>query len=106
MRAATRGFWARPLLGYNLVRLVYLDEGGSDLKAPILSVAGVLVHGDVEWPQVERRIVALIEKYIPEPDRVRFIFHATDIFFHGSGYFDRRKPEWADQEKIPHTYSQ
>ena len=80
------------------MRLVYLDEGGSDFKAPVLAVAGILVHGDHEWPEVNRRIDVLIEKWIPEADRPGFIFHAKDIF-HGARYFDRRKPEWADQAK-------
>jgi hypothetical protein len=85
-----------PLLGSNLVRLIYLDEAGTDRNAPFLCVAGVLIHGDHEWPEVDRRIAGLIEKHIPAADRFGFIFHATDIF-HGSGYFDRRKPEWANQ---------
>jgi hypothetical protein len=80
------------------VRLLYLDEGGIDAKAPILAVAGVLIHGDHQYFEVDRRIRALIEKYIPEQDRLGFVFHATDIF-HGSVYFDRRKPEWNTQEK-------
>lgn len=87
-----------PLLGHNLVRLLYLDEAGTDHRAPFISVAGVLVHGDTQYPEIERRILALADKYIPEPDRLLTVFHATDIF-HGSGYFDRRKPEWSDQEK-------
>jgi uncharacterized protein DUF3800 len=87
-----------PLLGHNLVRLTYLDEAGSDYGAPFLAVAGVMVHGDFEWPEIDKRIVALIEKYIPESDRVGFFFDATDIF-HGSGYFDRRKPEWDNRDK-------
>jgi hypothetical protein len=83
------------------MRLVYLDEGGTDFKAPVLTVAGVLVHGDSQWPEVDRRIRALIDKYIPEPDRLGFIFHATDIF-HGSRYFDRQKPEWdSPAKRIP-----
>lgn len=87
-----------PLLGHNLVRLVYLDEGGADYKAPILAVAGVLVHGDQQWGEVDRRILLLIDKYVAEPHRAGFVFHATDIF-HGSRYFDRRKPEWNSLEK-------
>lgn len=87
-----------PLLGCNLVRLIYLDESGTDRRAPHLAVAGVLIHGDRDWPEVERRMLALIEEHVPEPNRVGFIFHATDIF-HGSGYFDRRKPEWNDENK-------
>jgi Protein of unknown function (DUF3800) len=80
------------------VRLVYLDESGTTAKATFLSVAGVIIHGDSEWPQVNSRIQAVIDKYIPEADRPGFVFHATDIF-HGSRYFDRRKPEWDSEEK-------
>lgn len=76
------------------MRLIYLDESGTTERATFLSVAGVILHGDVEWPLVNQRLVALVEKYIPEPDREGFVFHATDIF-HGSRYFDRRKPELA-----------
>ena len=52
-----------PLLGHNLVRLLYLDESGSDHQAPVLNVAGVLVHGDKEWPEIDRRVLLLIDKY-------------------------------------------
>jgi hypothetical protein len=88
-----------PLLGKNLVRLLYLDEAGSSHSAPHLCVAGVLVHGDIEWPEIDRRIQALIDAYIPEPDRLGFVFHATDIF-HGAKYFDRRKPEWPQERRL------
>jgi len=85
-------------LGKNLVRLLYLDEAGTDNRAPWMCVAGVLVHGDEDWPEIDRRVLALIDKYIPLQDRKGFVFHATDIF-HGSGYLDRRKPEWDNETK-------
>lgn len=87
-----------PLLGHNLVRLVYLDEAGTDVRAPVMCVAGVIIHGDEQWPEVDRRILALIDKHIEPDRRPGFVFHATDIF-HGARYFDRRKPEWADPQK-------
>lgn len=77
------------------MRLVYLDEAGTDHKASHLIVAGVIVHGDHEWPEVDRRILALVDQYVDADSRNGFVFHAKDVF-HGSGYFDRRKPEWAD----------
>jgi Protein of unknown function (DUF3800) len=79
-----------PLLGNNLVRLLYLDEAGTDKNSPWMCVAGVLTHGDRQWPEIDARILALIDKYILEPDRDGFVFHATDIF-HGSGYFRRER---------------
>lgn len=88
-----------PLLGENLVRLLYLDEAGSDHKAPALVVAGVLVHGDQEWPEIDRRIGLVAEKYIPQPDRLGFVFHATDIF-HGSKYFHKHKSEWPKDRRF------
>ena len=88
-----------PLLGHNLVRLLYLDEAGTDAKAPMMCVAGVLVHGDKEWPEIHRRLRGLLEDYLPEEDRPGRVFHATDIF-HGSDYFDRRKPEWPQERRF------
>ena len=87
-----------PLSGRNLVRLLYLDEAGTTRSATFVAVSGVMVHGDHEWPEVTKRIDALIERHVPALDRPGFIFHATDIF-HGSGYFDRRKPEWATPDQ-------
>jgi hypothetical protein len=87
--------WA-PLLGHNLVRLLYLDEAGVDHTAPIVGVGGVLIHGDRDWAAVDLHIRALIDKYVVEPElRAGFIFHAKDIY-HGTKYFDRRLPRWLD----------
>jgi hypothetical protein len=88
-----------PLLGHNLVRLLYLDEAGSDHRASSLVVAGILVHGDREWPNIDRRMEALVEEYIPPSDRVGFVFHATDIF-HGARYFHKDKPEWPRERRL------
>lgn len=81
-----------------LVRLVYLDEAGTSADAETLTVAGVIVHGDDQYREIDQRFVELINKYIPEEDRLGFVFHATDIF-HGSRYFDRRQPQWASREQ-------
>jgi len=78
----------RPLLGAELVRLIYLDESGISQRETITCVSGVMIHGDRQWRLVEDAIKGLIEKYIPSQSREDFAFHATDIY-HGSGYFDR-----------------
>jgi hypothetical protein len=82
----------------NLVRLVYLDEAGTSGTATSLAVAGIIVHGDRQWAQVDARVREVIEKWIPADDRLEFVFHATDIF-HGSRYFDRNKAEWRDRDR-------
>lgn len=80
-----------PLLGQNLVRLVYLDEAGTDYKVSHLCVAGVIVHGDSQYLQIEMMFDKIVEEYIPREDRrTGFVFHATDIF-HGVKYFARDK---------------
>jgi hypothetical protein len=43
------------------VRLLYLDEAGTSEDAKFLTVAGVLVHGDRQWPKVDAAILALID---------------------------------------------
>jgi hypothetical protein len=96
------------------VRLLYLDEVQSHRGAPYLCVSGIIIHGDREWPEVDRQIVALIEKHIPASNRIglpftppiflatmpnltRQVRHSRHIF-RGSKYFDRRKPEWSDEK--------
>jgi hypothetical protein len=81
-----------------LVRMVYLDEAGTSAEAEYLTVAGVIVHGDDQYRDIDQRVVALIDKYIQREDRPGFVFHATDIF-HGSRYFDRKQPQWASREQ-------
>jgi hypothetical protein len=72
------------------MRLIYLDEAGISTE-PGLCVAGVLIHGDHEAPFVEQKLQAVVNRYIPEQDRLGFAFHAVDIF-QGTRYFgDRNK---------------
>lgn len=84
--------------GPYLVRLVYLDEAGSDHQAPFLAVAGVIVHGDRQWSEVDGRLAELRDRYVDEEHRSGFVFHAKDIF-HGNNYFDSSKPEWSDPRR-------
>ncbi len=80
------------------MRLAYLDEAGTSRKEPALAVAGVIIDGDTQVMEVEKRIDLLRQRHIPEADWNKVILHATDIY-HGKKYFDRRKPEWADDWK-------
>jgi hypothetical protein len=80
------------LAGTKLVRLTYLDEGGTSSHEPFAVVAGPIVHGDHQLVPVEEHLLLLAKKHIPEQDRRGFVFHATDIFS-GSGYF-KDKEKW------------
>jgi hypothetical protein len=86
-----------PPLGRNLVRLVYLDEAGISRGESAMCVAGVIIHGDQQSTEVQRKLDEIIQKHIPASDRLGFVFHATDIF-HGSRYFDR--PKWPRDDRI------
>ena len=104
---APRSLSGHKLAGSDLVRLVYLDEAGTSASEPTVVVAGVAVHGDREWIQVDNRIAELVDRYVQPPYREKFVFHAKDIF-HGTGYFDRnswpREKRWevlAEIVKIP-----
>lgn len=74
------------------VRLVYLDETGisNPTHEPYLIVAGVIISGDQDWRPLERHIISLRRKYLPEEAQKYFVFHAKDIW-HGTKYFDRSK---------------
>jgi hypothetical protein len=74
-----------------VVRIAFLDEAGRSRNEPIIVVAGIIVHGDRTYRELESRIRSIVNSFIPEADRDAFIFHAADIF-HGTGYFkDRNK---------------
>ena len=99
-RPGHSGSGRAPLLGHNLVRLLYLDEAGTDYKISHLCVAGVIVHGDLHYQKIDQMFDAIESLYIPAEDRrLGFQFHATDIF-HGSAYFDRRKPLWSKSRRM------
>jgi Protein of unknown function (DUF3800) len=91
-RKAAKARWS------NLVRLVYLDEAGISHEEPALAVAGVIIHGDTQAMEVEKQLDLVRWQHIPEDDWDKVIFHAKDIY-HGSKYFDKRKPQWSEKWK-------
>jgi hypothetical protein len=34
-----------------------------------------MVHGDLQYLEIDKRILGLIDRFIPGPDRLGFIFH-------------------------------
>ncbi len=87
-----------PLLGDKIVRLTYLDEGGTSAREPAAVVAGVIVHGDSQLALVEERLQALATEFIPLEDRRGFVFHATDIWSGGRYFKDRER--WPLNKRI------
>jgi hypothetical protein len=79
-----------PCLETSPVRIAFLDEAGRSAGEPIITVAGVIAHGDRDYRRLEEALRSLAAKEIPPQDRNGFVFRAADVF-HGSGYFDRRK---------------
>lgn len=85
-----------PLCGDNLVRIAFLDESGRERRQPIIVVAGVIIHGDHSYRQIEEALRRLVRESVPAADQEGFVFHATDLF-HGSGYFKREV--WAKEDR-------
>lgn len=98
------------------MRLVYMDEAGISRDEPITVVAGAIIHGDDQLNAVEKHLIGLVEKHIPEHQRHGFVFHATHLFNGVKGdtsLFGRDNPEWplsrrlevaADLAAIPMLY--
>lgn len=78
------------------MRLVYVDEAGlSNAKEePFLVVGAVVVNADKQLVATERRLDALVERWIPEEHREGFVFHAMEIFNGGGKVFRRDDPAW------------
>lgn len=98
-----RAFGGGPLEGDRIVRLVYSDEAGIDLKEPYAVVSAVIVDGDRQLVALERHLEKLVNKWVPETQREGFIFHATEIFngtSRGSGKpFERNHPDWPHEKR-------
>src|SRR4051812_20709252 len=71
------------------MRFAFLDEAGISKHEPVVVVAGIIVDGDKDLIRVEAEIGSLIERYIPDIDRQKFVLHATNVFS-GTRYFSDR----------------
>lgn len=96
-----RALGGAPLVGDKLVRVVYMDESGSDPKDPLLVVAGIIVNADKSLVALEDDLDRLTRKHIPEEHRDGFVFHAVEIY--GGG--DRKclfhnRDEWPQERRF------
>src|SRR5271170_4596656 len=62
----------------NSVRLVYFDEAGSsqdESQEPIITVASVLLHGDLQTGPIEHEAAQIIASLVPNDLRSKYEFH-------------------------------
>jgi hypothetical protein len=65
------------------VRLVYFDEAGSsqdEVQEPIIAVAAIILHGDLQTGPIERDAGDIIATLVPAELRRDFEFHAKELF--------------------------
>lgn len=68
---------------FETVRLVYFDESGSSndhIQEPVVTVAAVVVHGDLQTLPIEKDAHQVIETLVPENLKRGFEFHAKELF--------------------------
>jgi Protein of unknown function (DUF3800) len=74
-----------------------MDESGTSKGQPYLTVAGVIVHADLQLEAIESHLETILEGYVAEENRDGFVFHAADIF---SNNREELPPElWDDNTK-------
>jgi hypothetical protein len=83
------------------MRMAYFDEAGtSDMATePFLVLAGIIVNADEQWKWLEGKQNAIRNEVIgqiPEERRLKFAFHATELF---SGGKDFPREEWGKEER-------
>jgi uncharacterized protein DUF3800 len=71
------------------VRQAFCDESYS--RSSVFVVAGPIIHADTQLVPVEEHLEGLVAKYIPEPDREGFVFHAADLWNNNEYFADREK---------------
>ena len=91
-----------PLAGNKVVRLAYMDETGIGKieHEPWLIVAGVIVDADRQLLEIERRLAALVDKYVPAPFQDGFAFHAKELFNGGKKVFKRHDSDWPEEKRF------
>lgn len=69
------------------MRLIYIDEAGTDANSSVSVVVGVIVHPDQQRTLLYDYLRILAEKYVPFAHREGFIFHAKEIFGGKASFF-------------------
>jgi hypothetical protein len=86
-------FGGAPLVGTQLVRIIYLDETGHSFKEPVAVVAGIILDPDKQWRLMADEIEGL-KRRVPDQFRDGFVFHATDLYSGG-----RWRQSWPNESR-------
>ncbi len=97
----TGAFGGGRLASWNVTRFVHMDEAGIAHHDPHCVEAGVIIHADRQWKELEWQVLQLRQRLVPQEYRRDFVFHAKDIFNGGCKYFSRERfPNPLDRAKV------
>lgn len=68
------------------MRLVFLDEAGTDKSSAFRIVSGIIINPDIDHEAIESELSKIYDHYCPAAHRELFKFHATEIYG-GKGHF-------------------
>lgn len=93
--------------GDSLVRFVFLDESGISANESVTVVAGVIVHADLQWKEVEKALFDLADKYltatsgpagVPESIRKNFSSMQKTCFMEAARFLTDARIRLSNQE--------
>lgn len=86
-------FTVHPLAGDRLLRMIFMDEGGTSQKEPVAVVASVILNADGQFRALEDHLEEVKRKHIPQEHQADFVFHAKGIWSGKLPVFKNRD-EW------------
>jgi Protein of unknown function (DUF3800) len=100
-----RALGGGPLLGSRWVRQAFLDETGvsesrdalKQREEPTAVVAGVVLHGDTDFPKVESKLIEIVASFPEQHVKRRFI-HTAELYG-GYGPFTKQNG-WDEQRRF------
>lgn len=97
--SAAAALWGYPQESSQVVRFIFVDEGGISRHEPFVVVAGVVVHGDDQLVPLEHELERLMFKHIPRNQWFDFAFHAKDIWS-GKGKVFGDRDKWPLRRRL------
>lgn len=99
MSAKVRAFGGGPLQGSKWVRIAYFDESGvgDPTREPYAVVAGMIIHGDVDYLPLHKALNELVAEFPSEHQEKRFI-HTAQLY--GGYYPFTEKNGWNEAKRF------